>query len=303
MAKKIILSIIGILALLGAYSILNGGNKAKPTTARIDISEKTTNSQPCFVIKNLEDGKFPPKAGWMAKWGTQGYVIQKDGMSEELEIAATSDKCKINFALRGPWELKDKNDRNKGIKELWVEYTKFAINGQDILLSPKQVWHNKPIYHSITAQKGNVFNIKINWQKYYTPEQLQIKNRATNILTIYLLFWGVIIFFLYKYRRKIYATQIWKKLAKLQDFDLEGIITQKWQAISPISKKSFLWIFLITNIVFLFHTVQYMWGNHDWGLIKWGITVSQDLWAGRFTSGLVQQFLGGDLIPIANNLF
>lgn len=118
-----------------------------------------------------------------------------------------------------------------------------------------------------------------------------------------MLFWGVIIFFLYKYRRKIYATQTWQKLAKLQDFDLEGIITQKWQAIRPVSKKSFLWIFLITNIVFLFHSVQYMWGNHDWSLIKWGITVSQDLWAGRFTSGLVQQFLGGDLLPIANNLF
>lgn len=46
-----------------------------------------------------------------------------------------------------------------------------------------------------------------------------------------------------------------------------------------------------------------MWGNHDWKLIKCGITISQDLWAGRFTSGLVQQFLGGDLLPIVNNLF
>ena len=303
MVKKIILSIIGILALLGAYSILNGGNKAKPTTARIDISEKTTNSQPCFVIKNLEDGKFPPKAGWMAKWGTQGYVIQKDGVSEEFEITTTFDKCKIDFALRGPWELKDKNDNKKGIKELWVEYTKFAIYGQDIISKPTSAWHNKPIYHSITAQKGNVFNIKINWQKYYTPEQLQTKNRVTNILIISSLFLGMIIFFLYKHRRKIYATQTWQKLSKLQDFDLEEITTKKWQAISPISKKSFLWIFLITNVVFLFHSVQYMWGNHDLSLIKWGITVSQDLWAGRFTSGLVQQFLGGDLLPIANNLF
>lgn len=297
--KKIILSIIGILALIGAYNALHNENKASPTTARIDISEKTTNATPCFEVKEIPSGKAFLSADWMPRFGQQGYVIQKDNVSEEIEIAVTSDKCKINFALRGPWELKDKNDSKKGIKELWVEYTKFAINGQDIITKPTPVWHNKPIHHTINAQKGNVFNVKINWQKYYTPEQLQDKN----VVNTSLLFLYLTIFFLYKYRRKICATQTWQKLAKLQDFDLEEIITQKWQAISPITKKSFLWIFLITNIVFLFHTVQYMWGNHDWGLIKWGITVSQDLWAGRFTSGLVQQFLGGDLLPIANNLF
>lgn len=163
--KKIILSIIGILALLGAYSILNGGNKAKPTTARIDISEKTANANPCFEIREASTKKLLSPTKWMAKWGSQGYVIQKNAMSENLEITAISDKCKINFALRGPWELKDKNDSKKGIKELWVEYTKFAINGQDILLSPKPAWHNKPIYHSVTAQKGNIFYVLLNWRK------------------------------------------------------------------------------------------------------------------------------------------
>ena len=303
MAKKIILSIIGILALIGAYSVLHGESKASPTTARIDISEKTTNIQPCFIVKNLENGKLIPTADWMANFAQRGYVIQVEDISENIEITSTSDKCKINFALRGPWELKDKNDNKKGIKELWVEYTKFAINGQDIISKPTSAWHNKSIRHTITAQKGNVFNIKINWQKYYTPEQLQTKNRATNILTIYLLFWGVIIFFLYKYRRKICATQIWKKLAKLQDFDLEEITTKKWQAISPISKKSFLWIFLITNVVFLFHTVQYMWGNHDWWLIKNSMSIYDMLWLGRFTGGLIQQVFGGDLLPVINNIF
>lgn len=73
----------------------------------------------------------------MANFGSQGYVIQKKATSEELEMTVNSDKCKINFALRGPWELIDKKDKSKGIKELWVEYTKFVINGQDILLFPK----------------------------------------------------------------------------------------------------------------------------------------------------------------------
>lgn len=300
MAKKIILSIIGILALLGAYSILNGGNKAKPTTARIDISEKTTNATPCFEVKEIPSGKAFLSADWMPRFGQQGYVIQKNNVSEEIEIAVTSDKCKINFALRGPWELKDKNDRNKGIKELWVEYTKFAINGQDIITKPTPVWHNKPIHHTINAQKGNVFNVKINWQKYYTSEQLQTKN-TLDVLWLSLV--ALVCIIAYRFRKRIKAMPIWQKLAKLQDFDLEEIITKKWQAISPISKKSFLWIFLITNIVFIFHSVQYMWGWDDWILVKNGMRIYDMLWAGRFTGGLIQQVFGGELLPVINNIF
>lgn len=164
--KKIILSIIGIFALIGAYIALHKvENQAQPTTARIDISEKTTNLNPCFEVREVSTKKLLSPAKWMANWGSQGYVIQKNAIAEELEITVNSDKCKINFVLRGPWELKDKKDKTKGIKELWVEYTKFAINGQDIITKPTPAWHNKPIYHSVTAQKGNVFYVQAKWRK------------------------------------------------------------------------------------------------------------------------------------------
>lgn len=91
---------------------------------------------------------------------------------------------------------------------------------------------------------------------------------------------------------------------KNSDFDVEDIVTQKWRNISVLSKKSFLWIFIITNIVFLFHTVTFFWGNHDWTLIKNGFGITNDmLKLGRFTSGALQQLMGGDILPIANNLF
>ncbi len=168
--KKIIFSITGVLILICMYISLNKvENQSQPATARIDISEKTTNSQPCFIIKNLADGELFTPTGWMAKNGLQGYVVQKEAMSQELEITATSDKCKINFALRGPWELKDKKNKSKGIKELWVEYTKFSINGQNIITKPTQAWHNKQFYHSITAQKGNIFYVQAKWRKLIVP--------------------------------------------------------------------------------------------------------------------------------------
>ena len=88
------------------------------------------------------------------------------------------------------------------------------------------------------------------------------------------------------------------------NYDIESMINKKWEHLSPTSKKSFLWIFLITNIVFLFHTVTFFWGNHDWTLIKNGLGATSDmLKLGRFAGGAIQQILGGDILPVANNIF
>lgn len=137
--KKIILSIIGILALLGAYSALNNESKAKPTTARIDIYEKTTNTIPCFKVKEIPSGKNFPFVDWMEKLGQQGYVIQKDSVSQELEIMINSDKCKINFALRGPWELKYNQDGKKASRN--VGWNIPNLQSMDRILSPSQPQH------------------------------------------------------------------------------------------------------------------------------------------------------------------
>ena len=107
----------------------------------------------------------------------------------------------------------------------------------------------------------------------------------------------------YRFKDKIVSCRLYQKLAQYKDFDLEQIIVSRWQNISPLAKKSFLWIFLITNLVFLFHTVMWLWGNHDWSLIKYGMTTYNMLWCGRYTGGGIQQLFGGDLLPVINNLF
>ncbi|MBP5352989.1 MAG: glucosyltransferase domain-containing protein [Alphaproteobacteria bacterium] len=89
----------------------------------------------------------------------------------------------------------------------------------------------------------------------------------------------------------------------LANADLEDIIAEAWQSITPCSKKAFLWMFAIINIVFLWHTMTFFFGNHDWGQIKKGIEIGWSLFDGRFGAGLIQQLVGGDILPVMNNLF
>ena len=85
--------------------------------------------------------------------------------------------------------------------------------------------------------------------------------------------------------------------------DWKEKICNWWKNISPVDKKSFLWIFVVLNLVFLWHTVSFYWGNHDWEQIKSGVHVFWSLFDGRWGAGIIQQIFNGDILPVWNNLF
>ena len=62
-------------------------------------------------------------------------------------------------------------------------------------------------------------------------------------------------------------------------------------------------MFAIINIVFFWHTVVFFFGNHDWGHIKNGFGIGWSVFDGRWGAGLIQQAVGGDILPVLNNLF
>lgn len=68
-------------------------------------------------------------------------------------------------------------------------------------------------------------------------------------------------------------------------------------------KQSFAIIFIILNIVFLYHTVNFVWGNHEWGYISNKMSVRHDFWSGRFSLHSLKQILaGGYILPVWTNL-
>ena len=50
--------------------------------------------------------------------------------------------------------------------------------------------------------------------------------------------------------------------------EMEQKVINWYKNISPCIKKSFLISFILINIAFLFHTTNFMFGDHDWLYLK-----------------------------------
>lgn len=60
--------------------------------------------------------------------------------------------------------------------------------------------------------------------------------------------------------------------------------------------------FIIINIAFLFHSLNFMWGNHDVGFVKNELLLTSGLFEGRFTQFVPYRLLTmGQILPILNN--
>ena len=72
---------------------------------------------------------------------------------------------------------------------------------------------------------------------------------------------------------------------------------------SKETRKALLISFIIINLCFLYHTLNFMWGNHDVKFIKEELLLSSGLFEGRFTQFIPQKLLtSGQILPLMNNL-
>ena len=70
-----------------------------------------------------------------------------------------------------------------------------------------------------------------------------------------------------------------------------------------IDLKSWLISFLIINFCFLYHSLNFMWGNHDVKFIKEELLLTSGLFEGRFTQFIPYTLLtNGQILPVLNNL-
>lgn len=61
--------------------------------------------------------------------------------------------------------------------------------------------------------------------------------------------------------------------------------------------------FLVINFAFLFHSLNFMWGNHDVAFVKNELLLTSGLFEGRFTQFIPYRLLTmGQILPILNNL-
>lgn len=73
----------------------------------------------------------------------------------------------------------------------------------------------------------------------------------------------------------------------------------------PVKYRQSFWIlFTLINVAFLFNTINFMWGNEDWGAVRFAVDHNESLSAGSFSAYWLQELLfDGKILPVINNLW
>lgn len=84
---------------------------------------------------------------------------------------------------------------------------------------------------------------------------------------------------------------------------MKSILTRLSLLPGKTDLKSWALSFILINFAFLYHTLNFMWGNHDVKFIKQELLLSSGLFEGRFTQFIPYRLLTlGQILPILNNL-
>ena len=119
---------------------------------------------------------------------------------------------------------------------------------------------------------------------------------AKYALTIITLFLGAILLY-----RVISLSESGK--ISFGEISLPQALWQSYKNINPLYRHTFWIVFIACNVVFGFHTIHFLWGNHDWGAVFGGYGMFAEKYTGRYTQNIISMFLQGEkLLPILNNV-
>ena len=122
------------------------------------------------------------------------------------------------------------------------------------------------------------------------------------ILWYYVLIICLCLFVSFAYRL-LYLTENGKISPFLNQISLPQALWQGYKAINPLYRHTFWIVFIALNLVFGFHTVQFLWGNHDWDLVFGQIYQSWFISVGRYTHDALSLTLQmGMILPFVNNI-
>lgn len=98
---------------------------------------------------------------------------------------------------------------------------------------------------------------------------------------------------------------VFKKLKYIcNELDWADETVRLYRSIPEKYRQSFWLLFGFINVAFLFNTINFMWGNEDWGAIRYAVDHNESLAAGSFSAYWLQELLfDGKILPVINNLW
>ena len=87
------------------------------------------------------------------------------------------------------------------------------------------------------------------------------------------------------------------------DYDWADETVRLYKSVPSVNRKSFWVLFGFINLAFLFHTINFMWGNEDWGAVRSVVNPQEGIEQGAFSLYWWQELLfEGKILPVINNL-
>lgn len=133
----------------------------KYLTARIDIKNIGKSDNNLVILENSDEDSKVSSPEWFKDFEGSGWIIQSMKGSMDLKIKIINDG-KLNISLRGI----DFRDSRKNRMPIYIDYTRFSVDGMDILDSRVTVWHDDPTYQYIKEEvkDGDVLDLHFEWE-------------------------------------------------------------------------------------------------------------------------------------------
>lgn len=164
--KLILTLVVAVIFFISVKLGIPSDNQAvenfQKTISRIDVSTTLADNKiPQIKIYVGDSTEAEGIAQWMLKRNMDGVSIESEENTVNFNIVALKDnKITINLISQ---DLRDEN--NKHI-DIWLDYTSFLLNGNELLDSTISTCARKGFRYSFDAKAGKTYNVIAKWQKH-----------------------------------------------------------------------------------------------------------------------------------------
>ena len=299
--KKILKAMLGglglcmVLCALFPRAFLNGDAlwTYQSDVGRVDIVFSGEVENECLEVRGNNVRADEPK--WLLdNRHNQGVVLSfpvsylRETYQVTLEPQGDVKEVSLMMSFRGQ-DLRVDNQR----KPAYVRFEDICVNGRAVV-EEQTVWHDKPFrYRAKNIPDNSTVTLSFAIRKPISFTDVSW-DRAIGLFIIC----SLLIFIAYS--SLISCSDILKRLVSgLNKKDIVQVIADNYRSIDVVYRRSFWIIFGVFCFAFGYHTIEFMWGNHDWRLVMSPESSWSYVWAGRYALyGIKNTILGGVYLPL-----
>lgn len=232
---------------------------------------------------------------WFAKKNYQGTEIQFPVSYRwkhyQITLTPHADSPDGWYDLVMNFRGQDFRINNKRVPA-YVRFKNIKVNGETIA-DIRMVCHDQPFRYSLKKVKsGQPIKLDFKIRKPLTARDIRWGRIVPGMVCLF----AIILLILPKKFLLSWRGSV--SLIGSRD-DILQICARSYRNIDPIYRKSFWLLFGALCLVFGFHTIQFLWGNHDWFLLNRAVTWRHSVWCGRPALHLFKVYLlNGVYLPI-----